>query len=119
MKVFLAWVSLWLASPALSEDAGFVLTSTSASTSYGVLVMAPDTHCAASRVVLSSDEGTWKSATLAPGELAVVRMGAGFSPGDHRVTMRVLGCDQRAIAARRVTLKKHSPDHGWRGAALN
>jgi hypothetical protein len=119
MKSLFAWLSLWLASPALSDTAGFVLTSTSDTASYAVLVMAPETHCAASRVVLSSGGASWKSPTLAPGELAVVRIGSGFAPGDHAVRMQVLGCDQPAFAARRVILSKHSPDHGWRGGALN
>lgn len=118
MKSLLAWFSLWLASPALSEHTRFVLTSTSDAIAYGVLVAVPTTDCAAARVVVRAAGGSWRSATLAPGEQAVIRLGPGFKPGSHPATVEVLGCDEPAHALRRVTLAKPSPDHGWRGGAL-
>jgi hypothetical protein len=118
MKPFLAWFGLWLASPALSDDGRFVLTSASPGTSYGVLVAAPQADCAAARVVVRAAGRSWRSSTLAPGEQAVIRLGRGFEPGAHPATVEVLGCDQPARALRRVTLAKSSPDHGWRGGGL-
>ncbi len=119
MKILPPLAGLLLALPALAQDAPLVLTSASPATSYGVLVMAPDSGCPASRVVVRANGHSWKSATLAPGQLAVVRMGHGFAAGDHALAIETLGCDQPALAARRVVLAKLSPDHGWRGGALN
>jgi hypothetical protein len=95
------------------------LTSTSALRSYGVLIAAPDTGCRFVRFRVDGDGAAFLGHTppLAPGQLAVVRMGKGFVEGSHTLTISSEGCAARPAATRRVTLAKASPDHGWRAAA--
>jgi hypothetical protein len=95
------------------------LTSTSELRSYGVLIAAPDTGCRFVRFRVDGDGEAFLGHTppLAPGELAVVRMGQGFVEGSHTLTISSEGCAARPAATRRVTLAKASPDHGWRAVA--
>lgn len=92
--------------------------SVSDSRSYGLLIAAPEAGC---RHVRFRVEGggslLGQTPPLAPGELAVVRMGRGFPEGENRVTVASVGCDAQPAAWRRVVLAKLSPDHGWRAAA--
>jgi hypothetical protein len=127
MKTAIALAWLALASPSLSDTADVVcdpracatevrFASTSEGRSYGLLVAAPDTGC---RHVRFRVHGTnarvlGQSPSLAPGELAVVRMGRGFPQGLNWVTIASVGCDMPPAAIRRVILAKAGPDHGWR-----
>jgi hypothetical protein len=104
--------------PARAETL-FTLTSFSESTRYGVLVVAPEQGCVASRVVIETARGTWRSSTLASGQVAVVRLGHGFATGEHELRVQTAGCRTEAHAARRVVLGKTSPDHGWRATRQN
>lgn len=91
--------------------------SVSDSRSYGLLIAAPDSGC---RHVRFRVEGAGsllgQTPPLAPGELAVVRMGRGFPAGENLVTVASVGCDAHPAAWRRVVLAKLAPDHGWRAA---
>lgn len=99
-----------------TADTTFLLSSTSERVSYGVLVVAPDKGCAAARVtVRAGGGGHWRSATLGPGEIAVVRLGRGFAVGQHALQVGTAGCQGAAFPARRVLLGQASPGHGWRG----
>jgi hypothetical protein len=92
--------------------------SVSDSRSYGILIAAPEGRCRHVRFRVEG-EGNLLGQTppLAPGELAVVRMGRGFPAGDNLVTVASVGCDVQPAAWRRVVLAKLAPDHGWRAAA--
>lgn len=94
------------------------LTSQSETRSYGLLIAAPDTGCRHVRFRVEDEAAAFLGHTepLAPGELGFVRMGRGFSAGDHLLTIAAEGCHARPAATRRVTLAKQSPDHGWRAA---
>lgn len=85
---------------------------------YGLLIAAPDTGCKRVRFRIESEGGNFLGQTppLAAGELAVVRFGQRFAEGDHALTIAADGCDTQPSAARQVTLRKTSPDHGWRAA---
>jgi hypothetical protein len=98
--------------------AGFNLISVSDLGRYGVLIAAPDTGCrmVRFRVQLAGGDLLGLTPPLGPGELAVVRFGRQFAPGDHALTIAADGCDTRPAATRRVTLTKAGPDHGWRAA---
>jgi hypothetical protein len=91
-------------------------TSISDTRSYGLLVAAPDTGCGRVRFRIEGEGAAFLGHTppLAPGELAVVRMGRGFAAGEHRLTIASVGCAAHPSATRRVTLAKVAPDHGWR-----
>ena len=91
--------------------------SVSDNRSYGILFAAPESGCRHVRFRVEG-EGSLLGQTppLAPGELAVVRMGRGFPAGENEVTVASVGCDAQPAAWRRVVLAKLSPDHGWRAA---
>lgn len=93
-------------------------SSVSDSRSYGLLIAAPHSGCRHVRFRVEGEHAGFLGHTppLAPGELAVVRMGQGFPEGENQVTVASVGCDALPAATRRVTLKKHSPDHGWRAS---
>jgi hypothetical protein len=93
--------------------------SVSDTRNYGLLIAAPETGCRHVRFRVENAAETFLGHTppLAPGELAVVPMGRGFSAGEHFLTVASLGCKTHPAATRRVTLAKHAPDHGWRAAA--
>jgi hypothetical protein len=103
------------------DDCGtrYRLTSVSDARSYGILIAAPDIGCGHVRFRIEDDTATMLGQTppLAPGELAVVRVGRGFAKGDHLLTIAPVGCAARPAATRRVTFAKGSPDHGWRSAS--
>lgn len=94
----------------------FQLTSLSESRSYGLLLAAPDAGCrrVRYRVETPSDGFLGHTPPLGPGEVAVVRMGRGFSAGPHPLIIAAEGCKFGPSLTRRVTLAKLSPDHGWR-----
>ncbi|MDM7930313.1 hypothetical protein [Tabrizicola sp.] len=96
----------------------FRLSSTSDLRKYGILIVAPKDGCHRMRFRVQGESEVWLGHTppLGPGELAVVRMGLGFPPGDHVLTITAVGCDAFPATLRRVTLAKFSPDHGWRAA---
>lgn len=127
-KAFLlAGLVLAMPAAAFSNDdcrsAGCPLTvsfaSISDSRSYGLLIAAPDPGCRHVRFRVEGAGAAFLGHTppLAPGELAVVRMGRGFPQGENRVTIASVGCNARPAATRRVVLDKMSPDHGWRSAS--
>ena len=96
----------------------FNLVSVSGAGRYGVLIAAPDSGCRTVRfrVRLTGGDLLGLTPPLGPGELAVVRFGGPFAPGDHALTIAADGCDTPPAATRRVTLTKAGPDHGWRAA---
>lgn len=93
--------------------------SVSDNRSYGLLIAAPDSGCRHVRFRVEGEGAVFLGHTppLAPGELAVVRMGRGFPEGENRVTVASLGCDAPPAATRRVVLGKAGPDHGWRAVS--
>ncbi len=96
----------------------YQLTSASDTRRYGILIAAPEAGCRRVRFRVADDRAIPLGQTppLAPGELAVVRIGRGFTQGVHLLTIDAEGCDTSPAATRRVTLTKISPDHGWRSA---
>lgn len=103
------------ATPLTAADLTYVLTSASETRSYGLLLAAPDTGCGRVRYAVTGAGGLLgRSPALRPGEVSVIRMGAGFRPGDHVLRILTSGCTSDPPRARRVTLAKPSPDHGWR-----
>ena len=88
--------------------------SVSATRSYGLLIAAPDTGCRHVRFRVEGAQFLGQTPPLAPGELAVVRLGRGFPQGENLVTIASVGCDAHPAATRRVVLAKVAPDHGWR-----
>ena len=123
MRILAICLGFALCSPLSSDPARaetlFRLTSVSDSTSYGLLVVAPEQGCAAARVVIETTRGKWRSPSLVAGQVAVVRMGRGFAAGEHELRVQTAGCLAEAHAARRVVLGKISPDHGWRAKRQN
>lgn len=124
--LFLLGLTLALTVPAYPRDDGcggtgcptaIFFQSVSMLRSYGLLIAAPDSGCRHVRFRVETG-GTLLGYTppLAPGELAVVRMGHGFPEGENRVTVASVGCDAPPAATRRVVLAKVGPDHGWRAA---
>lgn len=93
-----------------------LLTSVSAGRSYGLLIAAPDSGCRHVRFRVEGQDAHFLGHTppLAPGELAVVHLGAGFPQGETRLTVASVGCDAPPAATLRVVLRKTAPDHGWR-----
>jgi hypothetical protein len=96
----------------------FSLRSLSDLGQYGLLIAAPDSGCKRVRFRVESEGGSLLGQTppLAAGELALIRFGQRFAEGDHALTIAADGCDTHPAATRRVTLRKTSPDHGWRAA---
>lgn len=91
--------------------------SVSALRSYGLLIAAPESGCRHVRFRVKAGETLLgNTPPLAPGELAVVRLGQGFPEGENQVTIASVGCDAPPAATRRVVLAKIAPDHGWRAA---
>jgi hypothetical protein len=88
---------------------------------YGLLISNSETGCrtvryrveTAGRVLLG------KTPALAAGDVAVVRIGSGFQPGAHTLVVTAKGCTKPSPIFRQVTLRKASPDHGWRAALAN
>ena len=97
------------------------MASTAAEKSYGLLLGAPDAGCrrVRYRVETTGQVLLGRTPVLAAGEVAVVRIGNGFQAGAHTLIVTAEGCSQAPVLSRRVTLKKMSPDHGWRAALFN
>ena len=93
------------------------IASISDTRSYGLLIAAPDTGCRHVRFRVVGVTFLGQTPPLAPGELAVVRLGRGFPQGENLVTIASVGCDAHPAATRRVVLAKEAPDHGWRAVA--
>lgn len=91
--------------------------SVSDSRSYGLLIAAPDSGCRHVRFRIEGSAFLGQTPPLAPGELAVVRLGRGFPQGENWVTIASVGCSAHPAATRRVVLAKVSPDHGWRAGS--
>jgi hypothetical protein len=129
-SLLLAALGAMLAFPVLPDHgpcradgchAAFLLSSVSGHSRYGILIAAPDAGCRRVRFRVEDDGAAFLGHTppLGPGELAVVRMGQGFAPGDHVLTISAEGCATVPAATRRVVLAKLSPDHGWRAAEVS
>jgi hypothetical protein len=85
---------------------------------YGLLLRAPEAGCRKVRYRVETADARLlgKTPVLTAGEVAVVRIGTGFHAGDHALIVRAEGCGVSPDLFRRVTLRKASPDHGWRAA---
>lgn len=83
---------------------------------YGLLLGSPHAGCRRVRYRVETETHVLlgKTQPLAAGEVAVVRIGTGFSPGEHTLLVFAEGCCEAPVLSRRVTLRKASPDHGWR-----
>jgi hypothetical protein len=92
----------------------YSLTSTSETRRHDLLIAAPETGCHRVRFRVEGVVAGFLGHTppLAPGELALVRVGRGYAAGDHQLTIAAEGCSVPPAATRRVTLAKLSPDHG-------
>jgi hypothetical protein len=87
---------------------------------YGLLLSAPKTGCRRLRyrIETTGHDLLGLSPVLLPGEMAVVRIGSGYTVGFHKLLVWAEGCSPASIHARRVTLRKGSPDHGWRASVI-
>jgi hypothetical protein len=96
------------------------LASIAADKIYGLLLGAPEAGCrrVRYRIETTGQVLLGKTPALAAGEVAVVRIGNGFQIGSHTLIVTGEGCDKAPVLSRRVTLKKRSPDHGWRAALV-
>ena len=119
---FLYFPAISPADPALCGQTNcphdFQLVSVSAGKSYGLLLAAPKPGCwkVRFRVETAAHGFLGQTPPLAPGEVAVVRMGRGFAEGPHALSIAAEGCNVAPSVARRVTLAKQSPDHGARAS---
>jgi hypothetical protein len=103
------------------NEASFTLTSTADQARYGLLfAAASDMDCASVQfVVVAARRGVvGQSGVLRPGDVQVARIGRGYAPGEHALTIFASGCQTQAFGVRRVRFGKPSPDHGWRAAAF-
>ncbi len=117
--MILAGCALFCAAPALAERVQFTLRSASETKSYGVLLTAPESDCRHVRYrVMAGGVTLGHTPPLEPGEAVVLRVGQGYAAGDHALVIAAIGCAAPAVAPRRVTLAKASPDHGWRAARV-
>jgi hypothetical protein len=93
-------------------------SSSSASRSYGLLIAAPDSGCRHVRFRVEGAGAAFLGHTppLAPGELAVVRLGRGFPEGRNWLKVAAVGCKTHPATLRRVVLAQQGPDHSWRAA---
>jgi hypothetical protein len=126
---FLAGLILLFASPVSADPPGcqgwrpcahvFTLHSVAEGKTYALLVAAPITGCRRVRYRVETAGARFVGHTppLAAGEVAVVRLGLGFAPGAHLLRIAAEGCALPPALTRRVTLRKPSPDHGWRAAS--
>jgi hypothetical protein len=129
MKRMLAVICLFLLSagsahpdpsPCLSKGCALEvrIASVAEAKVYGLLLAAPRTGCrrVRYRVETASLRLLGKTPALRAGEMAVVRIGAGYAEGEHTLFVSAEGCASVPQLSRRVTLRKASPDHGWRAA---
>jgi hypothetical protein len=126
---FLVLAGLCLAYPCISNaevpescldpacNTAYQLVSTSDLQGYGLLLAAPETGCRRVRFRVEDNRGVLgRTPSLKPGELALVRMTRRFAAGPHLLSIAAEGCATVPAAARRVSLGKTAPDHGWRAA---
>jgi hypothetical protein len=87
---------------------------------YGLLIGAPKVECARVRYRVETVglRLLGKTPALAAGEVAVVRIGNGYAPGAHVLLVSAEGCATAPHLSRQVTLRKVSPDHGWRATLV-
>lgn len=92
------------------------LVSIAKSKSYGLLLGAPSQGCkrVRFRVETQAHDLLGKTPVLKSGEISVLRLGQGFAEGSNKLLVTAEGCNARPSQARRVALRKSSPDHGWR-----
>ena len=95
--------------------------STYADRSYGVLVTAPEKMPCSMVRFLVRRPGAGRlglSEPLTSGQLAVLRVGRGFAPGNHHLMIEAVGCAMHPGIARPVLLNRASPDHSWRAGLI-
>ena len=93
----------------------FAFASTALTVQYGLYFAAPTAvTCGQRRYRVYDDTARMLGQTgpLAPGQGAMVRLGAGFAAGPVAVRVVALGCDAAMPDLRWVRLNKPSPDHG-------
>lgn len=86
-------------------------TSTSDSRDYGLFVVAGEGDCPATRYMILGEGVEAISQTLTPGESAILRLGSGYAPGEHSLTLSAVGCALPLAATRMVLLDQISPGH--------
>ncbi len=96
------------------------LVSVAESKSYGLLIGAPRQGCkrVRFRVETLAHVLLGKTPVLRSGEVAVLRLGHGFAEGTNILLVTAEGCNALPSQARRVTLHKTAPDHGWRAGLI-
>jgi hypothetical protein len=106
-----------LASPVGSHEATAVyLRSSSKDRRYALWLEPANPGCAVTAHAITQNGKV--RARAVPGLGVLLRIGAGFSPGLHRLDLRSPGCDRPPRVLRQVILGRQGPDHSWRGSAL-
>ena len=99
-----------------TQHVGFYSVSDAAG--YGVVLSAPhDLVCpdVRYRLLAADARAPLDSPPLGAGDVAVLRVGAGFAEGDHALLLVTEGpCTAHAVGVHPVRLSKPWPDHGWR-----
>lgn len=93
------------------------ITSASAEHNYALFLTAAPTDCPATRFLVVGPDRQAVSAALKPGDSAVLKLGPGFSPGEHQLSLSALGCDAGYESLVLLTLNRSSPGH-FRGQDL-
>jgi hypothetical protein len=105
------------ASPSPTAEATVVYLRSSHETRRYALWLEPASPGCAARAHAVTQNGEVRARAV-PGKGILLRIGAGFSPGLHRLDLRSPGCDRPPRVLRQVVLGRQGPDHGWRINAL-
>lgn len=119
IRAFACVSALALWPSAGGAETPFLLRSWSDLSLHGLVVQAPEGAAACRAVRFGVWQGqrlVGRTPTLGPGDLAVVRLGRGFGPGNHLLAIRSMGCLAAPVRPRRISLSTPWPDHGWRAS---
>ena len=92
----LSFIPLLLAaSPVLADPLAqtISITSTSPAHDHALFSIAAPTDCPATRFLVVGPDRQAVSPESESGESAVMKLGPGFSPGQHKLSLSALGCD--------------------------
>lgn len=106
-----------LASPSQPTEATTVYLRSSNENRRYALWLEPASPGCAARAHAVTQNGQVRARAV-PGDGILLRIGAGFPPGLHRLDLRSPGCDRPPRVLRQVVLGRQGPDHGWRINAL-